>query len=443
MKSLISTIVMFNLILIGLSAQNYDIRFNRTNINCSTRQVCYDVQLRPNGASSFNLAGQNYRIFYNSNLASYQSGTSLLPSQYTGYTLVQDVQGANADATNGSLSFEATLGFLNYFMDLNDTQNGGITLPAGQWTTTSNLCFNVTQSVIDDPNVCLEMVWARDGFTNPYATAFVEVSRWVSSNNTTNSVGVVYDDLTSADGDAACFNVACAVSGITVGDVTVNESAGTAAIQVCIGTAAAQNVTVNLTTSNGTATSPSDYTNTNTVVTIPAGQTCTTVNIPIANDNIYEGNEAFNVSLSNPSSNATISGGSAVVTIIDNEAIPTVSINNTSVNENAGTATLVVSLSGPSQTATTVVVNTNNGTATSGSDYTSITSYTVTIPAGQTSVNLPISILDDTTYEGNENFTATLSSPSANATLGTSVGTVTILDNEVSCNAQAPVISGN
>jgi hypothetical protein len=67
----------------------------------------------------------------------------------------------------------------------------------------------------------------------------------------------------------------------------------------------------------------------------------------------------------------------------------------------------------------------------------------VTIPAGQTSVNLPISILDDTTYEGNENFTVTLSSPSANATLGTSVGTVTILDNEVSCNAQAPVISGN
>ena len=417
-------------IVLGVSAQNYDIRFNRTSINCSTRQVCYDVQLRPNGSTNFNLAGQNYRIYYNSSVASYQSGTSVLPSQYGAYTVVQDIQGANADAVNGALPFEATLGFLNYFMDLNDTQNGGIYLPAGQWTTTSNLCFTVTQETIDNPNVCVEAVWAREGLTDPYATAFVEVSRWVSTNNTTNSVGVIYEDLSSSSGDQACFNIACAVSSITVSDITVNEDAGVAGVQVCIGAAAAQNVTVSLATSNGTALSGSDYTTTNTVVTIPAGQTCTVVNIPIVNDNVYEGTETFNVTLTSPSSNATIADPTGTVTILDNETIPTLSINDITVNENVGTTNLTITLSGPSQTATTVVVNTSNGTAISGSDYQSITSFTVTIPAGQTSVSLPIPILDDAIFEPTESFNVVMSSPSSNATIADPTGTVTILDNE-------------
>ena len=189
MRYLYFSILLLLLPLFALS-QNYDIRFNRSSINCSSRQVCYDVQLRPNGPVNFNLAGQNYRIFYNSALASYVSGVSTLPAQYQGFTLVQDVQDVNADAVNGPLSFEATLGFLNYAMDLNDVQNGGIFLPENQWTSTSTLCFVVEQTVIDNPGTCLEFVWAREGLTDDYATAFVEVSRWISSNNTTNSMGV-------------------------------------------------------------------------------------------------------------------------------------------------------------------------------------------------------------------------------------------------------------
>jgi hypothetical protein len=201
-------------------SQNYDIRFNRSSVNCSTGQVCYDVQLRPNGAGSFNLAGQNYRIFYNSALAGYVSGVSTLPGQYQGFTLVQDLQDVNADAVNGPLTFEATLGFLNYAMDLNDTQNGGIVLPANQWTTTSTLCFVVEPVVFSDPNTCLEFVWAREGLTDNYATAFVEVSRWVSANITTNSIGILYDDLNSLDGNQACFNDPLPPTAPIVGTIT-------------------------------------------------------------------------------------------------------------------------------------------------------------------------------------------------------------------------------
>ena len=111
------------------SSQNYDIRFNRSTINCSTRQVCYDVQLRRNGGVNFGLAGQNYRIFYDASLASYISGTSSLPAAYGAFSLVQDMQDVDASSINGPLDFEATLGFLNYAIDLNDIQNGGVFLP--------------------------------------------------------------------------------------------------------------------------------------------------------------------------------------------------------------------------------------------------------------------------------------------------------------------------
>src|SRR4051794_16625685 len=41
-------------------------------------------------------------------------------------------------------------------------------------------------------------------------------------------------------------------------------------------------------------------------------------------------------------------------------------------------------------------------------------SGTVTIPAGQTSTTLTINVAGDNTFEGNENFTISLSNPSAN-----------------------------
>ena len=108
------------------------------------------------------------------------------------------------------LSFEDDLGFLNAAIDLNDLSSGGIDLPSdGSWVPTAELCFLVNQSVFDNPSECIEIIWARDGMTNEYAVSFVEISRWVSSNNTENAVGTVYDDLDSSDGETSCLEVAC------------------------------------------------------------------------------------------------------------------------------------------------------------------------------------------------------------------------------------------
>lgn len=320
MKSIFLSI--FLSIFIGsIFAQNYDVRFNRSSANCQTREVCYNVQIRPNGPSPFTLAGQNWRIFWDASKASFISGSSTLPTPlYTPYTQVQLVQNVNAGATNGLLDFEDNLSFLNFFMDLNNTEVGGILLTAGQWTTVANLCFSASQEVIDNPFACIELVFARETLTAPYATAYVQVSRWVSSGVTTNSVGVLYDDLNSLDGDQACFDITCSTSGITIADITVNESDGIATLQVCIPTSTSQPVTVTVNTSNSTAVAPHDYISlTDFLVTITTGQTCAPVNIEIINDTVFENSEFFNVVLSNPSSNAFILDDTATVTILDND----------------------------------------------------------------------------------------------------------------------------
>ena len=443
MKYLIFNFFLF-LTISHLSAQNYDTRFELSSINCSTKQVCYHVQLRPNGPGSFNLAGQNYRIFYNSALAAYSSGQSLLPSQYGEYTMVQNVQGANASEMNGPLAFEETLGFLNFAMDLNDTQNGGINLPASEWTSTSNLCFTVEAEAIENIDSCIELIWGRAGLTDVYATAFVEVSRWVSTNNTTNSLGIDYDDLDTGDGASSCLVLNCQPNAISVSNITGNESMGSAEIQVCIAAATTENVTVNLTTSDSTAVSPNDYTElTNAMVTIPVGQTCSSVLIPITQDTISETSEIFKVILTNPSPNASIGDGFALVTIADDEAIPTVSIQDVTVNEDTTVATISICLSGLSSLPTTMTLNTSDSTAVAGSDFVGVDDLAVTIPSGALCTTIEVNIIDNLILENTEFFGILLSNLSANATFSDDTAVVTILDNDTVCQAKAPVITGN
>ncbi len=97
---------------------------------------------------------------------------------------------------------------------------------------------------------------------------------------------------------------------VTVGNATVSEGAGNAVVQVCIPAPAATTLVYNYTTSNGSATSGSDYTGGSGTVTIPAGQTCGTISIPILNDANIESAEDFTV---------TVSGVSGTVTINDDD----------------------------------------------------------------------------------------------------------------------------
>jgi len=111
--------------------------------------------------------------------------------------------------------------------------------------------------------------------------------------------------------------------------------------------------------------------------------------------------------------------------------VPSLSVGDVSVVEgNSGSSYLsfAVTLSQASTSPVTVYYYTSNGTAGSGSVY-AYKSGSLTIPAGQTTGFVPVTVYGDAGYEANETFTLTLYSP-ANATLARTSATGTILDDE-------------
>lgn len=303
---------------LGFAQNQWDIRFNLSSVDCDASQACYDVQVRSSNGATWNLAGQNYRIYYDNSAANYVSGTSTLPADYGPYTVVQDIGPVDATSNSTALGFESTLGFLNYTMDLSNVATGGIDLTS-TWSTTTNLCFDIDPSVIDDAASCIELVWGRDGLTNSLATAFVEISSWDAPNSTSAAVPVIHDDLDSSDGDQACFSVACAVvePNITITDASVTEG-GAATVQVCLSEATTQAVTISYSTASGSATQGADFTGANSSIVIPAGQTCVNVTVNTTDDSDVEGTESFTINLTNTSF-GNITDSSSTVTIIDND----------------------------------------------------------------------------------------------------------------------------
>lgn len=81
-------------------------------------------------------------------------------------------------------------------------------------------------------------------------------------------------------------------------------------------------VSINYSTSSGTATSGVDFSSTSGTVTFAPGQTSRTILVQTLDDTAYEGNETFAVNLSNPVGGAIVDG-QGVGTIVDNDPQPT------------------------------------------------------------------------------------------------------------------------
>ena len=198
----------------------------------------------------------------------------------------------------------------------------------------------------------------------------------------------------------------------------------------------ATSVSVDYATSNGTATAGSDYTATSGTLNFAPGELTKFISIPILDDNVFEnGNETFNLILSNPTNAAAFSGPSAAtVSIFDNENRPFLFLESDIgffVPEgDSGTSNINFRLTLTTPTVQTVTVDyaTVNGTATAGSDYTA-SSGTITIPAGASFATGSISINGDTTVEPNETFTV-LFSNITNTSAGGNFGQLAIILND-------------
>src|SRR5262249_43461428 len=110
---------------------------------------------------------------------------------------------------------------------------------------------------------------------------------------------------------------------LSISDASVTEgNTGTTATMtftISLSKASDQDVTVDYTTVDGTATvADHDYDAVSDTAMIPHGQTSTTITVMVNGDDIAEGNEVFTVNLSNPT-NATILKEIGVGTIIDDD----------------------------------------------------------------------------------------------------------------------------
>ncbi|MDP2246487.1 MAG: Calx-beta domain-containing protein, partial [Nitrosomonadales bacterium] len=234
---------------------------------------------------------------------------------------------------------------------------------------------------------------------------------------------------------------------ISVGNVSVAEDGGFAVFTITQSGVSSTNTNFWLALNNGTATLGQDYTNAIQISTdgganwttasngsIPAGSTSVLVRVPVINDNVNELDETFTLTANVTSGNTSNTSATGTATIVDNDALPSLSINDVSVNEAAGTATFTVTLSAASGQTVSVGYNTSSGTATAGSDYTAV-SGTLTFTPGQTTQTITVPIANDTIYEGNETFNVNLNS-ATNATIADGLGIGTIIDNDA-----APTIS--
>ena len=208
---------------------------------------------------------------------------------------------------------------------------------------------------------------------------------------------------------------------LSVQDVSVLEGdSGTrnALFTVRLSSPASQPVTVDYTTSDGTALSPLDYIAASGAVTFLAGETQKQVAIQVVGDVSNEPDESFQLTLSNPT-NALLSTTVATCTVQNDDPLPNVTVQDVNVTEgDAGTAAAVftISISPPSGRAVTVDYRTLDQTATSPADYTALGLATLTFAPGESTKTVSVLVRGDTVNEADETFQLLLSNP-VNATL--------------------------
>ena len=133
------------------------------------------------------------------------------------------------------------------------------------------------------------------------------------------------------------------------------------------------------------------------MVDFAPGQTSQTFTVLVQGDVLDEIDETFLVNLTSPV-NVNIADGQGVGTITDNDAAPTVSINDVTVTEgNAGTvtATFTISLSAVSGKTVSVTAATADNTAVAPGDYTGVAATVVTFAPGQTTQTFTVLVQGD------------------------------------------------
>jgi chitinase len=170
------------------------------------------------------------------------------------------------------------------------------------------------------------------------------------------------------------------------------------------------NLSVNYTTTNGTAEDGLDYLGGTGNITIPSGDLFGVINIPVLEDDLIEGTETFTLTIGEVT-NAIVADNLAVGTILDSDLPFEINILDSAMYESLPIPMpFAVYIPYTSTETITVDFITSNGSADENMDYVPI-SGTVTILPGETYQIINVEILDDFLPEVDETLFVTLSNP--------------------------------
>ena len=288
-----------------------------------------------------------------------------------------------------------------------------ITVPAGD--TQASLDITITDDTAAESSETITIRWDNDptGGNNGDATPA-----------TINFTGTITDNDSGAQ--------------LTIQDASADESSGSIAFRIDLSETITQDVTFDYTTSIGASDTAEidDFDSTSaTTHTLPAGFSTGLIAIDLNDDDLYEGDETFTVTISN-ATNASIADATATGTITDDETQPTLEIFDASATE-GDDIIFLVDLIGPltEDDITFDYATSRSGDNSEADDFTATSGTGTTITAGSTSTTITVSTYDDGTnnansvYEGDETFTVTISNPTlAGISQATAKGT--ILDDE-------------
>lgn len=227
------------------------------------------------------------------------------------------------------------------------------------------------------------------------------------------------------------------------GDYITNENAGTVSLQV-VRPSSNYAATVDYTLGSAGALYPAvggascdpgiDYINTPGTLNFGIGELSKNIDITLCDDGVFDGLKIILPELSNPTGGMILgSPGVATVFINDDETAPTISISDVTVNESAGTASFVVTQSFVTNSLTQFLYSTSDGSALAGFDYTGATNAAGNIPAGETTANIVIPIMNDSGFEETETFNVALTSV-VNATPADPAAVGTITDDDTAAS---------
>ncbi len=341
-----------------------------------------------------------------------------------GFTITESASSTDLTEAGGTDSFDVVLDAeptSNVVIDVTSGDTGEATVDQSSLTFTSanwDTPQTVTVTGVDDDIV--------DG------TQTFDITMSVNDAGSDDDFDGVADQTVSVD------NTDDDVAGFTVtesaGSTNTDESGTTDDFTVVLEAQPTSNVVIDVTsgdTSEGTVDQSSlTFTSAN-------WDTPQTVTVTGVDDTDVDLTQTYDITISvNDASSDDVFDALADQTVSvdntnDDQPTVTLSVDNSTIAENGGTATLTATLSDVFDADIDVTLA-YSGTASNGSDYNSSASTVITITAGQLSATAPtiITSIDDADGEGNETIIVDITGVTNGSEDGTQQQTITITDDD-------------